>query len=113
MKNEEKRGKLHHFGIAALLTTISSDAVAVNDQPLTENWAPSLWGPDDMAGSVNWTTPETVIKGIRLVMQGKVATLGKVYQQDAPAFESRRWRLTIPVLATGGMDSPGNPVALY
>jgi len=105
MRNAERRVYLHHFAAAVLLAAISSGAVgqsAVNDQPLTEKWAPSVWGPEDMAGSVNWTTPETVLKGVKLVKQGKVATLGKVYQQDAPAFGSRGWRLTIPGLPTGG-----------
>ncbi len=68
-----------------------------NDEPLTDNWAPSEWGPDDKAGSVNRTT-----NAMKLVKQGKVATLGKVYQQDAPAFGSRGWRMTIPGLPSGG-----------
>jgi len=105
MNSGERHVNLHRFCAAVLLAAISSGAVGhsdVNDQPLTEKWAPSVWGPEDMAGSVNWTTPETVLKGVKLVKQGKVATLGKVYQQDAPAFGSRGWRLTIPGLPTGG-----------
>ena len=86
--------------IACLLGTGS--AWSANDEPLTGNWAPSIWGPDDKAGSVNWTTPEIVLNAVKLVKQGKVATLGKVYQQDAPAFGSRGWRMTIPGLPTGG-----------
>ena len=43
-----------------------------------------------------------VLNAVKLVKQGKVATLGKVYQQDAPAFGSRGWRMTIPGLPTGG-----------
>jgi kynurenine formamidase len=77
-------------------------AQAVNDDPLTQNWAPSEWGADDMAGAVNRTTPDLVMKAVGLVKQGKVATLGKVYQGDAPAFGSRGWRMTIPGLPTGG-----------
>jgi kynurenine formamidase len=75
---------------------------AANDQPLTENWSPSVWGADDRVGSVNRTTPAMVLSAAKLIRQGKVATLGKVYQQDAPAFGSRGWRLTIPGLPTGG-----------
>lgn len=83
---------------------LTSVAIAqeVNDEPLTENWAPSEWGPDDKAGAVNRTTPEMVLKAVGLVKQGKVATLGKIYQGDAPAFGSRGWRMTIPGLPTGG-----------
>ena len=102
MKNVQRHDNLRHCAAAVLLAAISSAAMAVNDEPLTEKWAPSVWGPDDLIGSVNWTTPETVMKGFKLVKQGKVATLGKVYQQDAPAFGSRGWRLTSPGLPTGG-----------
>ena len=77
-------------------------AWAVNDEPLAEGWAPSEWGADDKAGSVNRTTPEMVLKATRLVKQGKVATLGKVYQTGIPAFGTRGWRMTIPGLPTGG-----------
>ncbi len=84
----------------------SSATWAVNDQPLTEGWAPSEWGADDMAGSVNRTTPALVLSAVKLVKQGKVATLGKVYQQDAPAFGSRGWRMMIPGLPTGGPFGP-------
>jgi kynurenine formamidase len=80
----------------------SAAARAQNDQPLDENWAPSEWGADDRVGSVNRTTPETILKAARLIRQGKVATLGKVYQQDMPFFGNRGWHLTIPGMPTGG-----------
>ncbi|HEX9648869.1 MAG TPA: cyclase family protein [Alphaproteobacteria bacterium] len=88
------------LGVAVLLP--GGAALAVNDEPLTDKWAPSEWGPDDKAGAVNRTTPAMVMKAAGLVKRGKVATLGKVYQQDAPAFGSRGWRMTIPGLPTGG-----------
>ncbi len=47
-----------------------------------------------------------VLKAVGLVKRGKVATLGKVYQQDAPFFGSRGWRMTIPGLPTGGPFGP-------
>ncbi|MGY8958945.1 MAG: cyclase family protein, partial [Alphaproteobacteria bacterium] len=81
---------------------VASGAVATNDQPLTEKWAPSEWGADDKVGAANRTTAGMILKASKLVKQGKVATLGKVYQQDAPAFGSRGWRMTIPGLPTGG-----------
>jgi kynurenine formamidase len=85
---------------------VAQQAMAVNDAPLTENWAPGEWGPDDKAGAVNRTTAAMVLAAVKLVKQGKVATLGKVYQQDAPAFGSRGWRMTIPGLPTGGPFGP-------
>lgn len=90
----------------ALAGGFATTAMAANDDPLTENWAPSEWGADDKAGSVNRTTPDMVLKAVGLVKQGKVATLGKVYQQDAPTFGSRGWRMTIPGLPTGGPFGP-------
>jgi kynurenine formamidase len=77
-------------------------ALAVNDEPLKDKWAPSEWGPDDKAGAANRRTAKSVLAAVKLVKQGKVATLGKVYQQDAPGFGTRGWRMVIPGLPTGG-----------
>ncbi len=87
---------------ASMLVAYGPSAVAVNDEPLTDKWAPSEWGPDDKAGAANRRTTASVLKAIKLVKKGKVATLGKVYAHDAPAFGTRGWRMTIPGLPTGG-----------
>jgi kynurenine formamidase len=87
---------------AAMLGAYGSAALAANDEPLKDKWAPSEWGADDRAGSANRRTAASVLKAVKLVKKGKVATLGKVYQQDAPGFGSRGWRMTIPGLPTGG-----------
>ena len=84
----------------------STLAQTVNDAPLNEKWAPTEWGADDKAGSVNRTTPQLVLKAVGLVKQGKVATLGKIYAADAPAFGSRSWKLIIPGKPTGGPFGP-------
>lgn len=98
--------KSRHILSAALGLTLLGVGPAlsqgINDQPLNEKWAPSEWGADDKVGASNRTTPEMILKATKLVKLGKVATLGKVYQQDAPAFGSRGWRMTIPGLPTGG-----------
>jgi hypothetical protein len=95
--------RLSHLAIAlAGMAGGPSSAQDVNDDPLNEAWAPTEWGADDRAGSVNRITPESVLENIGLVKQGKVATLGKLYQGDAPMFGSRGWRMTIPGLPTGG-----------
>lgn len=93
------------LGLVAALS-LAAPAGAVNDQPLEENWAPTEWGPDDLVGAVNRTTPELVLKAVKLVKRGKVATLGKTYQQDAPMFGKRSWRLVIPGLPTAGPIGP-------
>ena len=91
-------------GAAVLAMAMAGQALAQNDNdaPFKEGWAPTEWGADDRAGAVNRTTPEMVLKAVKLVKQGKTATLGKIYAGDAPAFGSRGWRLTIPGLPTGG-----------
>lgn len=92
----------------ALASTVSIIGLAqaqspgLNDEPLTGNWAPGEWGPDDKIGAPNRTSPQIVLKAVGLVKQGKVATLGKVYASDAPAFGSRSWKLVIPGMPTGG-----------
>ena len=101
----------HSRSLIIAVTIISgvslvSPALAANDVPLTENWAPTEWGADDRVGAPNRTTPSLVLQAVKLVKQGKVATLGKVYQQDAPTFGTRGWRLTIPGLPTGGPIGP-------
>jgi kynurenine formamidase len=84
------------------MCSASMAAAQVSDKPLEENWAPTEWGPDDRAGSVNRTTPAMVLKAVQLVKQGKVATLGKLYASDVPFFGPRGWNLTIPGTPTGG-----------
>jgi len=99
------RAQLHPAILAIGLTSVIAPAGAqlpVNDEPLNGKWAPSEWGPDDKVGAVNRTTPELVLKAVRLVKRGKSATLGKVYASDAPAFGTRSWKLVIPGRPTGG-----------
>lgn len=90
------------LGALGLSTALMAAGPAVNDEPISEKWAPTEWGPDDKMGAVNRTTPKIVMNAVGLVKQGKVATLGKIYAGDAPAFGSRGWRMTIPGLPTGG-----------
>jgi len=100
---------LGYFTIASTLAlglALPAWAQDVNDAPLTEHWAPSEWGADDLVGSANRTTSAMVLKAVGLVKLGKTATLGKIYQQDAPAFGSRGWRMIIPGLPTGGPFGP-------
>lgn len=73
-----------------------------NDDPLTQHWAPTRWGADDKIGAMNLMTPQRVLQHVKLIKTGKWATLGKVYQHDAPFFGVRGWNLTIPGLPTGG-----------
>jgi len=42
------------------------------------------------------------MKALKLVKQGKTATLGKLYSHDIPAFGARSWTMEIPGTPTGG-----------
>ena len=100
----------HASRIVAVAGTISllwgtaslTQQEAVSDKPWAERWAPSEFGPEDKAGAVNRTTPALVLKAVKLVKQGRSATLGKLYASDIPAFGARSWRLSIPGTPTGG-----------
>src|SRR5262245_21255068 len=88
--------------LVAMLAAAPVDAQEFNDRPLKEKWWPSEFGPDDKAGAINRITPATVIRAMRLVKQGKTATLGKYYDRDIPAFGARMWNMIIPGTPTGG-----------
>lgn len=81
-----------------------------NEMPLSQDWSPSSFGQDDQIGSINWITHQKVLDSTKLVKLGKVATLGKVYQSDAPAFGERTWKLMIPGLPSGGPLGENNIV---
>jgi kynurenine formamidase len=89
-------------GVGVSLMSAQQPAPPVNDKPLTEKWAPTEWGANDKVGAPNRTTPAMVLKAMRLVKQGKVATLGKLYQSSIPAFGARSWTMSIPGTPTGG-----------
>jgi kynurenine formamidase len=84
------------------LMNAQTPAIPMDDKPLTEKWAPTEWGPNDKVGAPNRTTPAMVLNGLKLVKQGKVATLGKLYHSSIPAFGARSWNMTIPGTPTGG-----------
>ena len=88
---------------AVLLLAGTVANAQVSDKPFEENWWPTEWGPDDKVGAPNRTTPEMVLKAVKLVKQGKVATLGKLYASDIPFFGPRMWHMTIPGTPTGGV----------
>jgi kynurenine formamidase len=88
--------------IAITIGSAGAQAQDVNDAPFNEKSSPTEWGADDKVGAPNRTTPELVLKAVGLVKQGKVATLGKIYAADAPAFGTRSWKLVIPGMPTGG-----------
>src|SRR5438105_2828569 len=87
---------------AVWLCSVAVGNAQMSDKPFTEKWAPTEYGASDKAGSVNRTTPAMVLKALRLVKQGKVATLGKLYHSSIPVFGARSWNMVIPGTPTGG-----------
>lgn len=106
-----RMNKLSALAVAIVVCLFATLAYAqIDDKPLKENWAPTEWGADDRVGAANRTTPGIVLNAVRLVRQGKVATLGKLYAQDVPLFGPRSWSMTIPGTPTGGPFGKNNLV---
>ena len=75
----------------ALVVVGSSMALGQSDR-----WYPSRWGADDQRGAANRLTPAKVLEATRLVTQGTVYQLGRVYEPGMPMFGSRHYSLRIP-----------------
>jgi kynurenine formamidase len=76
------------------------------------NWG--RWGPDDERGTLNYITPETVVRAARLVRRGAVFSLAIPFDAKGPhGSKSRRFNpihqmtLTGPDFTTGAITRPG------
>ncbi|HKZ87011.1 MAG TPA: cyclase family protein [Anaerolineae bacterium] len=58
-------------------------------------WWPSKYGADDQIGALNEITPEKRVAAARLVRQGKVYDLGRVLDENVPAFPGRSFRQSL------------------
>ena len=56
-----------------------------------EKRCPSPWGANDERGAANHMKPATVLKGLRLVKEGKVYELGRVLEPDMPTVGLRHF----------------------
>ncbi len=61
--------------------------------PSPEKRCPSQWGANDERGAANHMKPQTVLKGIRLVKEGKTYELGRVLEPAMPNFGTRRYAI--------------------
>ena len=59
--------------------------------PSPEKRCPSPWGANDERGAANHMKPATVLKGLRLVKEGKVYELGRVLEPDMPTVGLRHF----------------------
>ena len=73
-----------------------------------KNWG--RWGPDDEAGTLNFITPEDVVKAAALVRKGKVFSLGLNFDKNGPqkALWGNRFNPIHTMLATGTDAVAGN-----
>lgn len=74
------------------------------ETPIGSRWWPSEWGPDDQRGAANRLTPQKVQEAAALIRQGRVYSLGRVYEHGMPLPGKRHFSLTIPGSPTGGPD---------
>ena len=75
---------------------------AAAQAPLDGPWWPSPWGAEDERGASNRITPERVLEAARLIREGKIYSLGRLYEAGMPGFGNRHFSLTIPGVPTGG-----------
>jgi len=69
--------------------------------PIGDPWWPSEWGADDQRGAANRITPDKVLEASRLIRQGQIYQLGRLYEHGMPLPGKRHFSLTIPGLPTG------------
>jgi kynurenine formamidase len=89
---------------AAIMSAVpwaSRGSQPVGETPIGEKFWPSRFGADDQRGAANWITPAKVVRAARLVSQGQVYQLGRLYEQGMPIPGKRHFSLTIPGLPTG------------
>ena len=107
------RGNTRTISIIAVICTLvalAGGAVAGNN-PVDEQWWPSEFGAADQAGAVQYITPEKRLAAVRLVKQGKTATLGMPYYNGMPLVPGRTYALSIPGGGTplmGHSTGPGS-----
>jgi kynurenine formamidase len=78
----------------SLVLVVRSSLFAQEWQPPPpEKRCPSAWGANDERGAANHMKPETVLKALRLVKDGKVYELGRVLESGMPTFGTRRFGL--------------------
>jgi hypothetical protein len=81
--------KIGSLGLAVVVVLGAPLVVAAQDwRPLPpEQRCPSRWGAADERGAANLMTPETVMRAVRLIKEGKVVS---VYRVDSVIGSERR-----------------------
>lgn len=80
------------MGCIGLILLGSPGAFGQQWHPLPpEKRCPSPWGANDERGAANHIQPATVLRGLRLVQEGKIYELGRVLEPSIPTFGTRRF----------------------
>jgi kynurenine formamidase len=80
-----------------LVSFIAIGLVFAGEQaPQAPKRGSSPWGPDDQRGAMNRITPAKTLEAAQLVKQGKIYSLGRVYEEGIPLFPGRLFKLSIP-----------------
>ena len=96
--------------LMCLLLTLGSATVAyAEDAPADyqrPQWWPSPWGADDQRGALNRLGPPQVLAAARLITEGNIYDMGRVFEEDMPLFEltpqNRKYTLSVPGAPTWG-----------
>lgn len=96
------RSTLPYVRAAMVLALVGFAGWALGQQagdqetPIGPRWWPSEWGASDQRGAANRVTADKVIEGKQLIKQGKIYSLGRVYEHGMPLPGKRHFSLTIP-----------------
>ena len=91
--------------LSSLVTLAGAQGNAVHSSKRT-----SEWGPDDERGAANRVTPKEVIQAARLIRDGTVYPVGRVYEHGTPLFGNRHFSLSIVSSPSGGPVGQNNLV---
>jgi kynurenine formamidase len=86
----------------ALMGLARSSGSPDEETPIGPRWWPSEWGAEDQRGAANRVTPDRVRSAAGLIREGRVYSLGKLYEHGMPLPGNRHFSLTIPGSPTGG-----------
>jgi kynurenine formamidase len=79
---------------AVLMFAFGSVAYGQTWQPPSDSQrCPSKWGPNDVRGSANHMSPETVLRATKLIRKGEVFELGRVLSETMPMPVGRRFEI--------------------
>lgn len=86
------------LGIVLLSTAALAGACIFTQAqtPIGDKWWPSRWGAEDQRGAANLMTPERALNAARLIQEGQVYQLGRIYEHGMPLPGKRHFSLTIP-----------------